>query len=103
MGVAPVVDRFRSKPTREQPGGGAPLGVSSKPAVEAPDETADRAEAGPGRADSGLIALAMIAGYYRVAADPAQLRHELALGPQLAGAEDLIRAAKRLRFRRRAC
>ena len=29
--------------------------------------------------DSGLGSLALIAGYYRIAADPAQLRHQLAL------------------------
>jgi subfamily B ATP-binding cassette protein HlyB/CyaB len=77
------------------------LGDAPAPAVEEPDEAADRAGAAPGRVDSGLIALAMIAGYYRVAADPAQLRHELALGPRVAGAEDLVRAAQRLKFKAR--
>ena len=43
----------------------------------------------------------MVAGYYRVAADPAQLRHELALSAHAAGAEDLIRAAKRLKLKAR--
>jgi subfamily B ATP-binding cassette protein HlyB/CyaB len=51
--------------------------------------------------DSGLAALAMVAGYYRVAADPAQLRHELALGPRVAGPDDLVRAANRLKLKAR--
>ena len=34
--------------------------------------------------DSGLAGLAMIAGYYRIAADVAQLRHQLALTGRLA-------------------
>ena len=42
-------------------------------------------------ADLGLAALAMVAGDYRIAADPAQLRHELALGAQAAGADDVVR------------
>jgi subfamily B ATP-binding cassette protein HlyB/CyaB len=43
----------------------------------------------------------MVAGYYRVAADPAQLRHELALGDHAAGPDDLVRAAKRLKLKAR--
>ncbi len=39
--------------------------------------------------DFGLAALALIAGYYRIAADPAQLRHQLALTGRAAEAEDL--------------
>ena len=99
------VDRSHAEPIRERPGAGAPLGGASAPADEEPDEAADHAAAAAAaaaeRVDSGLIALAMIAGYYRVAADPAQLRHELALGPQVAAAEDLVRAAKRLKFKAR--
>ena len=51
--------------------------------------------------DSGLAALAMVAGFYRIAADPAQLRHELALGARPAGPEDLVRAANRLKLKAR--
>jgi subfamily B ATP-binding cassette protein HlyB/CyaB len=43
--------------------------------------------------DSGLLGLALIAGYYRIAADPAQLKHQLALIGRFADAEDLIRGA----------
>ena len=35
--------------------------------------------------DAGLAALSLIAGYYRIAADPAQLRHQLALTGRLGG------------------
>src|SRR5690242_19472819 len=52
-------------------------------------------------ADSGLIGLSLIADYYRVAADPAQLRHQLALTGRMAGAEDIVRAAKFLRLKSR--
>lgn len=51
--------------------------------------------------DSGLIGLSLIAGYYRTAADPAQLRHQLALTGRMAGAEDIVRGAKFLRLKSR--
>ena len=53
------------------------------------------------RLDPGLAALSLIAGYYRIAADPAQLRHQLALTGRLAGAEDLVRAANLLGMKSR--
>jgi len=43
--------------------------------------------------DVGLRALCGIASYYRIAADPGQLAHELALGASLAGPAEIIRAA----------
>src|SRR5665213_3426734 len=43
--------------------------------------------------DGGLRALCGIASYYRIAADPGQLTHELALGTHVAGAAEIIRAA----------
>ncbi len=51
--------------------------------------------------DPGLAALSLIAGYFRIAADPAQLRHQLALTGRLAGAEDLVRAANLLELKSR--
>ena len=51
--------------------------------------------------DAGLAALALIANYYRIAADAEQLRHELALTGRLAGAEDLIRASNLLQMKAR--
>jgi subfamily B ATP-binding cassette protein HlyB/CyaB len=51
--------------------------------------------------DHGLAAVALIAGYYRIAADPAQLRHQLALTGRLAEAEDLVRAANLLELKSR--
>jgi subfamily B ATP-binding cassette protein HlyB/CyaB len=53
------------------------------------------------RLDSGLAALALVANYYRIAADPAQLRHQLALTGRVAGAEDLVRGANFLKLRSR--
>src|SRR6266567_9434473 len=51
--------------------------------------------------DSGLAGLAVIAGYYRIAADPAQLRHQLALTGRFAAAEDIVRGANILELRSR--
>jgi ATP-binding cassette, subfamily B, bacterial HlyB/CyaB len=48
---------------------------------------------GAGRVAGPLTSLSLIAGYYRIAADPAQLRHQLALTGRLAEKEDLLRAA----------
>src|SRR6516225_7385285 len=53
------------------------------------------------RLDPGVAALSLIAGYYRIASDPAQLRHQLALAGRLAEAEDLLRAANLLRLKSR--
>ncbi len=52
------------------------------------------------RADSGMFALAFVAGHYRIAADPYQLAHDSGL-EQPAKAEDIIRAAQRLGFKAR--
>ncbi|MDX8483113.1 cysteine peptidase family C39 domain-containing protein, partial [Mesorhizobium sp. VK24D] len=51
--------------------------------------------------DSGLAGLAVIAGYYRIAADPAQMRHQLALTGRFAAAEDVVRGANILELRSR--
>ncbi|TPM25306.1 type I secretion system permease/ATPase [Mesorhizobium sp. B2-3-5] len=51
--------------------------------------------------DSGLAALALVAGYYRIAADIQQLRHQLALTGRFAAAEDIVRGANRLELRSR--
>jgi subfamily B ATP-binding cassette protein HlyB/CyaB len=48
----------------------------------------------------GLLALTMIAGYYRIASDP-QMAHDLGLGHRSAGAEDIIRAAGRVGLKAR--
>jgi subfamily B ATP-binding cassette protein HlyB/CyaB len=50
--------------------------------------------------DPGLASLALIAAFYRIAADAMQLRHQLALaGP--AAAEDIVRGANRLGLKSR--
>jgi subfamily B ATP-binding cassette protein HlyB/CyaB len=46
--------------------------------------------------DSGLAALALVAGYFHIAADPRQMAHELALGGRKANGEDLVRGARQL-------
>ncbi len=51
--------------------------------------------------DGGLLSLAMIAGHYRIACDPAQMAHDLGLGQRPANAEDIIRAARRLGLKAR--
>ena len=51
--------------------------------------------------DSGLCGLSLVAGYYRIAADPAQLRHQLALTGRIAQAEDIVRGANILQLKSR--
>ena len=51
--------------------------------------------------DQGLIALCQVAAYYRIAADPMQLRHQLALGERPARSDDVVRAARLLRLNAR--
>src|ERR1700733_4063171 len=51
--------------------------------------------------DSGLCGLSLVAGYYRIAGDPMQLRHQLALTGRRAQAEDIVRGANVLRLRSR--
>jgi hypothetical protein len=41
--------------------------------------------------DSGLCGLSLVAGYYRIADDPAQLKHQLALTGRRAQVEDRSR------------
>lgn len=59
------------------------------------------AQTPPQAMDSGLTGLALVAGYYRIAADPAQLRHQLALIGRMANAEDLVRGANLLQLKSR--
>jgi subfamily B ATP-binding cassette protein HlyB/CyaB len=51
--------------------------------------------------DSGLCALCGIAAYYRIAADPLQLAHDLALNGNPASTTDVIRAAQRVGLKSR--
>jgi subfamily B ATP-binding cassette protein HlyB/CyaB len=53
------------------------------------------------RFDSGLQALTLIAGYYRIAAQPSQLAHDLGLAQRAIESGDLVRAAQRLGLRAR--
>ncbi|NYT29443.1 MULTISPECIES: peptidase domain-containing ABC transporter [Rhizobium] len=52
--------------------------------------------------DSGLRALCGIAAFYRIAADPNQLHHELAIGSGVASELDLLRAASAVGLKARA-
>src|ERR1700733_11370862 len=51
--------------------------------------------------DSGLCGLSLVAGYYRIAGDPTQLRHQLALTGRKAQAEDIVRGANILQLKSR--
>ena len=53
------------------------------------------------RFDTGLAALCMVAGFYRIAADPSLLSHKLALGVRLAESEDIVRAGNTLGLKSR--
>ena len=52
-------------------------------------------------ADSGLRALCGIAAFFRIASDPAQLNHDLALKGSVASATDIQRAAKMIGLKAR--
>ncbi|WP_092495621.1 type I secretion system permease/ATPase [Faunimonas pinastri] len=52
--------------------------------------------------DSGLSALALIAAFYQVRCDTAQITHELGLGQRAAGVTDVVRGAKLLGLKCRA-
>ena len=95
MGLASAADRSRSDSAF-----GPIAGAPSRGAAASPSDAAVRAAPAP-PVDPGLTALAMIAGYYRIAADPAQLRHQLALVGRNAGAEDLVRGANLLQLKSR--
>ena len=64
-------------------------------------EAPDAVDQQPQLVDTGLYALVLLAGYYRIAADPAQLKHELALINRFAASEDLVRGAKLLQLKSR--
>ncbi len=51
--------------------------------------------------DSGLMGLALIAGYYRIAADPSQIKHQLAIIGRFAVSDDLVRGSNLLGLKSR--
>src|SRR5271169_5958570 len=51
--------------------------------------------------DSGLCGLSLVAGYYRIAGDPVQLRHQLALTGRNSQVEDIVRGANVLQLKSR--
>lgn len=54
-----------------------------------------------GPVDAGLVALALVAARYQIAADPSQLAHDAGLGERPSAPEDIVRAAKRIGLRAR--
>ncbi len=76
-----------------------PIGAASQSGTDAAGSTS--VQPLPQRPDSGLVALASIAGHYRIAADPFQLAHDLGLGARAASGEDVVRAAIRLGLKAR--
>jgi subfamily B ATP-binding cassette protein HlyB/CyaB len=68
---------------------------------EAPEPAPDGAAFIPA-IDGGLLSLTLVAGYYRIASDPAQMAHDLGLGQRAANAEDIVRAARRIELKARA-
>ena len=62
----------------------------------------DRDPSRPELLDTGLMSLAVIAGHYRIAADPFQLRHELGLGDRVATPDDLVLAARQVGLKARS-
>jgi ATP-binding cassette, subfamily B, bacterial HlyB/CyaB len=79
-------------PPRSDQGDGAPRS-SSAPLVPQPDLIRPL--------DSGLTGLALIAGFYRIPADPQQLSHQLSLSGRPANPEDLVRGANILQLKSR--
>ena len=71
-------------------------------ATQASAEAAAAQSSSPSLAlDAGLAGLSLVAAYYRIAADPLQLRHQLALTGRTAGCEDLVRGANLLGLKSR--
>lgn len=72
-------------------------GAGTDEQPSASPSTIDNMQAG----DTGLFSLAMVAAYYRIACDPAQMAHDLGLGGRTADAEDIFRAARRVGLKSR--
>lgn len=47
------------------------------------------------------MALAIVAGHFRIAVEPSQLAHDLGLGQRVSGCDDIVRAANRLGLKAR--
>ena len=79
----------------------APLKSCSSAQNAAPEPAGQSAGFVPA-IDEGLLSLTLVAGYYRLASDPAQMAHDLGLGQRAANGEDIIRAARRIGLKARA-
>src|SRR5271165_2105950 len=78
----------------------APAETPSAPASEHRAAPAQVQPLGP-RPDTGLLSLTTIAGHYRIAADAAQIGHDLGLGTRTATGEEIVRAATRIGLKSR--
>jgi subfamily B ATP-binding cassette protein HlyB/CyaB len=68
---------------------------------EAPAPAARIGSPSAERLESGLKALSLVASYFRIAAEPSQLAHDLGLGHRPASSVDIVRAAVRLGLKAR--
>jgi ATP-binding cassette, subfamily B, bacterial HlyB/CyaB len=75
--------------------------IPSSPGAGTPPAAPGQGPAGV-KADTGLAALAVVAGHYRIVASPAQLAHELGLGGAPATPQHIARAGRLLGLRVRA-
>ncbi|WP_407520891.1 type I secretion system permease/ATPase [Methylobacterium oryzisoli] len=84
--------------------GQAAVSTERNPAGERPAGPAPGAATGPSPGatpDSGLAALALVASFHHVACEAGQIRHELGLGVQPAGARDIVRGARQIKLKAR--
>ena len=70
--------------------------MGAAPAFEVQTERTPSATSVEPHGDPGLVSLAVVAAHYRIACDPGQMAHDLALGTRSATAEDVVRAARRI-------
>src|SRR5262249_2729839 len=75
----------------------ASAAIADRPQIDT-DEAQALAASRPGgdQTDPALRCLSLVAGYFRILADPDALRHELALSDRAAASSDLVRAARLL-------
>jgi len=89
--------------TQTQSGGGAgpPDGGETGAPNGMPGGEAAPAAAAQPQVDTGLACLIMMARFFRTAAEPEQVRHDLGIQGRPFAADELLRAAKRLGFKAR--
>jgi ATP-binding cassette, subfamily B, bacterial HlyB/CyaB len=96
-----MADGSQSSPHPSAQGGGRARLALPDPAHAASGNHSFAGHAVQQAPDSGLRALASVAGYFRIPADPIHLRRELALGERETEPEDVARAAGRIGLKAR--